>query len=53
MPNIHGRSGSVSTGFLKQIQNNLRLNSHQFEELSECPLTAKEYEKRIREKLSL
>ena len=53
LPNIHGGSGSISTGFLKQIQNNFRLNSRQFEDLTECPLGAEEFEKIIREKLKL
>lgn len=52
MPNLHGGSGSLSTGFLKQIQNNLRLNTNQFEELAECPLSAEEYEKIVREKIN-
>jgi hypothetical protein len=53
MPNIHGGAGSISTGFLKQIQNNMRMNIQQFEELAECPLTAEEYESIVREKLGL
>lgn len=53
MPNIHGGSGSLSTGFIKQIQNNLRLNTNQFEDLVECPLSADEYEKILRERLSM
>lgn len=51
MPNVHGGSGSMSTGFLKQIQNSLHLNISQFEDLAECPLTPEEFEKIIREKL--
>lgn len=53
LPNIHGGSGSVSTGFLKQIQNNLHLNTRQFEDLADCSLLANEFEKIIREKLRL
>ena len=53
MPNIHGGAGSISTGFLKQIQNNMRMNTQQFKELAECPLTAEEYERIVREKLGL
>ena len=53
MPNVHGGAGSISTGFLKQIQNNMRVNTQQFEELVECPLTPEEYEKIVREKLGL
>ncbi len=53
LPNLHGGSGSIPTGFLKQVQNNFRLNTRQFEDLTECPLTPEEYETIIREKLSL
>ncbi len=48
MPNLHGGSGSVSKGFLKQIRMKLRLDTRQFEDLVDCPLTAKEYEEIIR-----
>lgn len=50
LPNQHGGSGSVSTGFLKKIQNQLRLQTEQFEDLVECPLTAEEYEAIVRSK---
>jgi len=53
VPNRHGGSGSISTGFLKQIKNNLHVNAHQFEELTECPLTPEKYETIIREKFGL
>jgi hypothetical protein len=53
MPNIHGGSGSVSTGFLTQVRKSLRLDTPQFEKLAECPLTPVEYEALIREKLGL
>ncbi len=53
MPNTHGGSKSISTGFLKQIQNNLRLDTRQFEDLTECPLSAEEYEAIIRDKLGV
>jgi len=44
MPNVHGGSGSMSTGFLKQIRKRLRLDTSQFEDLVDCPLSAEEYE---------
>lgn len=44
LPNISGGSGSVSTGFIKHIQLNLRLDTRQFEDLVECPLTSEDYE---------
>ena len=53
LPNTHGGSGSVSTGFLKQIRNNFHLNTRQFEDLVDCPLTPEEYEKIVRESLGL
>jgi hypothetical protein len=52
-PNPHGGSKSVSTGFIKQIQNSLRLDTRQFEDLTECPLTADEYETIIRGKFGI
>jgi hypothetical protein len=51
MPNTHGGSKSISTGFLKQIQNSLKLDTRQFEDLAECPLSAEEYEAIVRNKL--
>jgi hypothetical protein len=51
MPNVHGGAKSISTGFLKQIQNSLRLDTRQFEDLAECPLSSEEYEAIIRGKL--
>ena len=53
MPNVHGGSGSMSTGFLKQIQNSLKLSTPQFVELVECPLTSEGFEVIIRSKLNL
>jgi len=53
LPNLHGGSKSVSTGFIKQIQNSLRLDTRQFEDLTECPLTAEEYEGIIRGKFGI
>jgi hypothetical protein len=52
LPNIHGGSGSISTGFLKQIRNNLKLDSKEFEDLVDCPLTADEFEEIVRKKIS-
>jgi hypothetical protein len=53
LPNVHGGSGSISTGFLTQVRKSLRLDTPQFEKLAECPLTSEEYEVIIREKLGL
>lgn len=50
-PNIHGGSGSISTGFLTSIRKSLRLKTRQFEDLVECPLSAEEFEKIIRASL--
>jgi hypothetical protein len=48
MPNQHGGSGSLSTGFIKSIQDSLKVTTQQFEELVDCPLTAEEYATMIR-----
>ncbi|VAW42120.1 hypothetical protein MNBD_CHLOROFLEXI01-2910 [hydrothermal vent metagenome] len=50
LPNIHGGSGSISTGFLQKIRNQLSVTNPQFIDLINCPLSAKEYEKIIRNK---
>ena len=52
LPNVHGGSGSLSTGFIKGIQNSLRLKTDQFEDLVECPLSAEEFEALIRKQLA-
>ena len=52
LPNIHGGSGSVSPPFLSRIRDNLKLDSGQFEDLVECPLTAEDFERIIRAKLT-
>lgn len=52
-PNNHGGSGSLSTGFIKQIMIGLKLNTRDFERLAECSLSASAYEAIIREKLKL
>lgn len=43
LPNTHGGSDPVSTGFIKAIRNNLKINSQQLVDLIECPLSADEY----------
>jgi hypothetical protein len=50
LPNQHGGSSSISTGFLKKVQNQLMLDTEQFVDLVECPLTAQEYETIMRSK---
>ncbi len=52
LPNLHGGSGSISTGFLNQIKNSLRLNMREFEELVECPLTTEDFEAIVRGRLN-
>lgn len=52
LPNKHGGSGSVSTGFIKSIQNSLRLKTDQFEDLVECPLSKEDFEALTRVNLS-
>jgi hypothetical protein len=51
LPNVHGGSGSLSTGFLNQIKNSLKLNVREFEDLVECPLTSEDFENLIRMRL--
>ena len=51
MPNTHGGSGSLSTGFITSIRNNLRLSNREFEDLIDCPLTSEEFEELIRDRL--
>lgn len=53
MPNNHGGSGSLSTGFIKQIRANLRLDTRDFERLVECSLSAAKYEEHVRKALKL
>jgi len=53
IPNVHGGSGSISTGFLDRIRKSLRLTTHEFERLVDCPLTAQDDECMIRTKLNL
>jgi hypothetical protein len=50
LPNIHGGSGSISTGFLKQVKENLRLSNQQFVDLIACPLDADQFAVIIRKK---
>jgi len=53
MPNIHGGSGFVSTGYLTQIRKKLRLTTRQFEDLVGCPLSSDDFEIIVHEKLDL
>lgn len=48
LPNTHGGSGALSTGFLNQIRNSLRLSGGQLVDLIECPLSADEYAEIVR-----
>ncbi len=48
MPNIHGGSSSVSTGFLDSVRENLRMTRPQFVDLVDCPLSAEEFERIVR-----
>jgi hypothetical protein len=51
MPNVHGGSSAVSTGFLDSIRENLRVTRSQFVDLVSCPLSAEEYEQIVRTNL--
>ena len=51
LPNIHGGSSAVSTGFLDHVRENLRVTRPQFVNLVDCPLSAEEYEQIVRSAL--
>lgn len=51
MPNIHGGSSAVSTGFLDSVRENLRMTRPQFVDLVDCPLSADEFERIVRSAL--
>lgn len=52
MPNRHGSSKKpISTGFIKQIRDNLKLSVEELEELVDCPLSPERYMEIIRERL--
>ncbi|MFH1523738.1 MAG: hypothetical protein ABIF04_02130 [Chloroflexota bacterium] len=52
MPNQHGGSGAISTGFLKVCRNSVFLSAPQYADLVRCPMSDKDYEKIIREKIA-
>lgn len=51
LPNSHGGSGSLSTGFIDSIRKKMRLDNDQFIDLVKCPLSAEEYQKILKAKL--
>jgi hypothetical protein len=53
MPNQHGGTGGLSTGFIKSIRLKLRLSTREFERLVDCSLSAEKFEAMIRQKLGL
>jgi hypothetical protein len=53
MPNKHGGSGYLSTGFINQIIRALRLNKMELERRVDCSLSASRFEEMIREILNL
>jgi hypothetical protein len=48
MPNKH-KASSLSSGFITQIRMALKLNTRQFEDLVDCPLSAEDFESLMRE----
>lgn len=50
MPNIHGGSGALSTGFLKVCRDSVFLSASEYADLVRCPMDGDDYEKIIREK---
>ena len=52
MPNIHGGSGSVSTGMLKIARESVHLTSREYADLVRCPMTGEQYDEKMRDKLT-
>ena len=52
MPNVHGGSGSVSTGWLKVCRESVFLSTAQYADLVRCPMTEEKYTEIIREKIA-
>lgn len=51
LPNIHGGTTALSTGFLKQLRKSTFLTTQQYFDLVKCPLTGERYIEIIREML--
>jgi hypothetical protein len=51
MPNIHGGSGSISTGWLKVCRESTRLKTSEFADLVRCPMSGEAYEQIIRKQI--
>ena len=52
MPNEHGGSGSISTGWLKVCRESVFVSAAEYADLVRCPMTEKQYERLIREKIA-
>ena len=53
MPNIHGGSNTVSTGFLRVCRDTVHLTARQYADLVRCPMESEQYEGLIRDKFKL
>jgi hypothetical protein len=51
LPNEHGGSGAVSTGWLKVCRESVFLNAAEYADLVRCPMESDDYEKLIRERI--
>lgn len=51
MPNIHGGSGSISSGWLKVCRDSVRLKTSEFADLVRCPMSGEAYEQIITEQI--
>lgn len=51
LPNIHGGSGSISTGFLGKIKGSFLLKNQEFIDLVECPMSSDQFEEIVRSRI--
>lgn len=51
LPNIHGGSGSISSGWLKVCRDSTRLKTSEFADLVKCPMSGEDYKQIIREQI--
>lgn len=50
MPNDHGGSGAISTGWLKVCRESVFLSAAEYADLVRCPMTDEDYEQLIRDR---
>ena len=52
LPNEHGGSGSISTGWLKVCRDSVLLTTNEYADLVRCPMEGSKYEQLIRERIA-